>query len=179
MEFPSPIPKSPDGPIAYKLWMIWKPLPKGSDQGFIKDIILARRYGAIIIKPTIPISPKIPHLIKNESLAPDINIIIIKVMIITIPWPKSGSSMIKPKNKNIIPRMGNKPLTTFFTSASLLAKYLDTKIIRANLANSEGYILNELIPNQDLEPLRTIPIPGISTSISNVKDINSILLACL
>ena len=55
MEFPKPSPKRPPGPMAYRDWIIWKPLPNGSLQGFRNDIILWVLYGAIIISTTTPI----------------------------------------------------------------------------------------------------------------------------
>ena len=56
------------------------------------------------------------------------------------------------------------------TSFSLFAKYLDVKIINASFAISDGWKPKEPIPNHDREPLRTFPIPGIKTNISNIND---------
>ena len=71
------------------------------------------------------------------------------------------------------------PFTTSLTEESLLAKYLETKIIKPILANSEGWIPKEPIPNQLLAPFLTLPIPGIRTRISKIKQTSKILLAYL
>ena len=90
MEFPNPVPRRPLGPIAYSDCIIWKPLPKGSSHGFIKEIILFNLYGAMIIKPIIPINPIIPNFIKKFILTPDMNNNTIIVITMIIPVPKSG-----------------------------------------------------------------------------------------
>ena len=127
----------------------------------------------------MPKRPRIPHLTKKEILAPDIKIIIISVKTITIPCPKSGSNIIRSKKRKIILKIGKIPLITSFTVESLLARYLETKIIKPILANSEGWIPKEPIPNQLRAPFRTFPIPGIKTSTNKIKQINKILLAYL
>ena len=58
-----------------------------------------------------------------------------------------------------------------------LVKYLAVKIISPNLVNSLGCIPKEPIPNQLQLPLRTVPIPGINTKISNNMHINIIIFA--
>ena len=67
----------------------------------------------------------------------------------------------------------------FLTLDSLLAKYLDTNIIKPSFANSLGCIPNDPIPNQLYEPFLTVPIPGISTRISKMKQVINIILAFL
>ena len=61
-----------------------------------------------------------------------------------------------------------------FPNFSLFCKYLLVKIIKPSFAASLGCIPNEPIPNHDLLPFLTLPIPGIKTSISNMKQLNII-----
>ena len=57
--------------------------------------------------------------------------------------------------------------------------HLTQEMIKPILANSEGWIPKEPIPNQLRAPFRTLPIPGIKTSTNKIKQINKILLAYL
>ena len=71
---------------------------------------------------------------------------------------------------------GNKPFLISLIYLLLWAKYLDVYIIKAILVNSDGWIPSGPIPNQLREPFLTLPIPGIKTSINNIKQISNILL---
>ena len=122
--------------MAYKDCMIWKPLPKGSAHGFIKEIILFNLYGAITTNPTIPIKPIIPNLIKKFILTPDINNKTITVTTMIIPVPKSGCNIIRPNINRRILNMGSTECLISFIL--LLVRYLEVKIIIPNLANSLG-----------------------------------------
>ena len=125
----------------------------------------------------MPNIPKRPVKPKKDNFIFEVNNIDTIVIIIIIAVPKSGSSIISPKNNAIIRSIGNTPFLKFLTSFSLLDKYLAVKIIRASLESSEGWKPNEPIPNQLLDPLRIFPIPGISTSTNKIKEINKILFA--
>ena len=62
---------------------------------------------------------------------------------------------------------------------SLFAKYLDTKIIRDNLAISLGWIPNDPMPNQLRDPFLITPIPGIKTRTNKIPDASNMRLAYL
>ena len=69
-----------------------------------------------MISPTIPKRPKRPILTKKEILTPLIKIKLSKVRTITIAVPKSGSSIINPKKRKMIPKIGNTPFLILFKS---------------------------------------------------------------
>ena len=108
---------------------------------------------------------------------PDIKIISIKDIVITIAWPKSGSNIISIKKNDITSNIGNIPFLISFIMPSLLDRYFDTNIVKAILENSDGWIPNGPIPNQERDPFLSLPIPGIRTNINNIAHINNILLA--
>ena len=164
MEFPSPSPKRPPGPMAYSDWIIWKPLPSGSLQGFRNDIILWVLYGAIIISTTTPMRPSIPILTKKFRFTPLTNSSTTIVITITTPVPKSGSNIIRANTSRRTPSIGRTPFLILFRSLSLFSKYFAVKIIRLSLVNSDGCIPKPPNPNQLLDPFLTVPIPGINTS---------------
>ena len=116
--------------MAYKLWIIWKPLPNGSLQGFKNDKIRASLYGAMMIRATIPPKPRVPIIPKNDSLILEIKSINIRLITITIPVPKSGSNIIRPKKRKIIKRIGRVPFLKNLMVFSLFDKYFAVKIIK-------------------------------------------------
>ena len=68
------------------------------------------------------------------------NINPIKEITITIPVPKSGSSIMSPNNIKITPKIGNINLNVFLFSLSLFDKYFAVKIIIASFESSLGYV---------------------------------------
>lgn len=141
----------------------------------MKEIILFNLYGAIIIRVMIPISPRIPNLIKKFIFTPDMYNRTMIVITIMIPVPKSGCNIINPNINKTILRIGNTDVLISFIL--LLVKYFDVNMMIPSLANSLGWIPNEPIPNQLLDPFLTVPIPGINTSIKRmIQDIRMVLL---
>ena len=140
----------------------------------MNEIILFNLYGAMIINPTIPINPMTPNLMKKFILTPDTNNRTMMVTTMIIPVPKSGWSMISPNIKMTMLRIGRTEV--FMSLILLLVKYFEVKIIIPSLANSLGWIPNEPIPNQLLEPFLTDPIPGIKTRIKRVMQVIRIIL---
>ena len=92
-----------------------------------------------------------------------------------IPVPKSGCNIISPNINKTMLRIGNTDVLISFIL--LLVKYFDVNMMIPSLANSLGWIPNEPIPNQLLDPFLTVPIPGINTSIKRmIQDIRMVLL---
>ena len=126
-----------------------------------------------MINTTIPRRPINPIRTKNDRFGPEINIKTTNVKIITIAVPKSGSNIISKKNNRITRNNGINPFFIFFIFLLLWDRYLDVYIIKPILENSDGCIPSGPIPNQLREPFLTLPIPGIRTSINNIKHRNS------
>ena len=91
---PSPTPKSPPDPIAYKLCITCHPVSVASFQGSKNDTTLFNLYGDFTINSIIagiPIPP--PTAMNCENLHPATIIIIHTIPIITIEALKCGSSI--------------------------------------------------------------------------------------
>ena len=129
-------------------------------------MILFNLYGAMIINPMIPNKPMNPSLMKKFMFTPDMYNRTMIVITMMIPVPKSGCNIINPNINKTILRIGNTDVLIFFIL--LLVKYFDVNMMIPSLANSLGWIPNEPIPNQLLEPFLTVPIPGINTSINRI-----------
>ena len=104
----------------------------------MKEVILSIRYGAIIIKVIIPNIPMKPSPIKNFILTPAINNKANILIIIIIPVPKSGCSMIKPNTSANTSNIGITPSLILFINLFYLNKYLLVIIIIPIFANSLG-----------------------------------------
>ena len=113
------------------------------------------------------------EVLPNLARMPGYNIEIIDKSIIT-PVPKSGCNIISPKNINTIKSIGKTNLKVLSLYRSLSIKYLLVKIINPILQASLGCIPKPPIPNQLRLPFLTLPIPGINTRTSNIKQINKI-----
>ena len=84
--------------MAYRLWIIWKPVPKASFHGLINEVIRSILYGAITTNIAIPMIPRTPMPIKNFIFTPAINKSEIMDITNITPVPKSGCNIIKKKN---------------------------------------------------------------------------------
>ena len=81
--------------------------------------------------------------------------------------PKSGWSIINKKDSPVINKTGVMSFSDLWVFVFLLS-ILEVDIIKASFIASLGWIPNDPIPNQLLEPFLITPIPGISTSINNI-----------
>ena len=114
-----------------------------------------------MIRAIIPSRPSIPSLTNIFMLEPVIKINTIKAHTIIIPVPKSGSNIINPKNKSIIPSIGKTKFFVTFFSLSFFDKYFAVNITSPILLSSLGCIPKGPNPNQLLLPFLTTPFPGI------------------
>ena len=91
---PSPTPKRPPEPIAYKLWITCQPVSVASFQGSKKETTLFNLYGDLTINSTIAGIPTPPPTATNcENLQPATIIIIHTIPTITIEALKCGSNI--------------------------------------------------------------------------------------
>ncbi len=129
------------------------------------------------MRPTKPAAPANPSIPKWPRRAPAVKMIIIAAPIMTVPVPKSGWSMIRPKASPTNPSGGIRPLPNFVMSHSSLLSHLERNRIMPSFINSDGWIPNELMPSQLRAPPRTTPIPGINTMTSSTKQTIKAILA--
>ena len=94
-----------------------------------------------------------------------------KIVIVRInPDPKSGSNII---NKNTInsTRVKYIKFLIFLNEPGLFAQYFDVNIINDIFIISDGWKEKSPIPIQLRAPFLAIPMPGINTIPSNIKEI--------